>query len=433
MGILSTLWDGGGKRGVIDHSTLGIDASMVSGNHSGVFVNEYMALTVSAIWACLRIISELLSSLPLHVYRSAGERRFPVPDHPVERVIFREPNPFMNSETWRKALTAQTALWGNGYAVLERDQRGGVGEIFPLLSDRVQIVWRGKSVLYDTYSEWYGQKTFRPDQILHLKGFTLDGVKGISTVGVHRQAIGLSKAAEECGARLFGQGMRAAGVIEHPRELTPDGAKLLRDSFQAAYGGLPNMNKPLVLEEGAKWVQLSLDPEDAQFLETRRFQISEIARMFRVPLVLLDEHEKAATYASVEQFMLSLVVHTLLPWICSWEQECKRKLFAPSEALTHYVKHNVDGLLRGDIKTRYLAYAIGRQWGWLSANDVLRKEDENPIEGGDTYLSPSNMVSADTIKDALDSEGKKHEGEKEVAAMRRVLNEWRQNDWRKAA
>jgi HK97 family phage portal protein len=236
------------------------------------------------------------------------------------------------------------------------------------------------------------KKTYSDEEMLHFVGLSFDGVKGQSPLDALRDAIGMGIAAQQFGAEFFANGANMGGVLTHPGRLTDDQIKRLKDSWNRSNAGLGKSNGTAVLEEGMKYERIGIPPDAAQFLQSRRFTVEDIARAFRVPPAMLAEMSNSSTRANVEEQAISFVRDTMNPYIARFETEFNRKLFREDELGTYYVRFTVDGLLRGDIKTRYSSYSIARQWGWLSVNDIRDLENLNPIEGGDTYLSPLNMA-----------------------------------------
>lgn len=410
-------------KSVITPSSIGPE--LTATNFSGIAMGEQRALTVSAVWACVQLLSQTIGTLPGHVYRRDGRGRTPAPDSPAESLISRAPNALQTYAIFRETMQVRSLLGGNGYSAILRDSHGVPGELWPLTNGWCRVDRRGRSLTYDTYTDEFGQKAFAPRDMLHIPDLVYDGYKGIGPVAAHRQGIGLAKAAEEFGARLFLQGVRASGFIKRGQGSSPsESAEALeryRTAFASLYSGVENAHRVVLLESGDDWIQSTINPNDAQFLETRRFQSADIARVFNIPPAMIGApSEDSQTYANVEHRMLSYVVFSLLPRLTRWEAEINRKLIDDPAT---YFKFKVDGLLRGDIRSRYLAYGIGRQWGWFSANDVRELEDMNPIEGGDVYLTPSNMEPADAIGDASKADNQDTPS-KAVADLRAALFAW---------
>lgn len=365
---------------------------------AGVTVNETTALNVTTVYACVRILAETVASLPLHVYRrlpSGGKER--ATDHYLYSLLHDQPNPEMTSLELREAQMGHLALWGNAFAEIERDNAGRAIALWPLRPDRMMVRRVNGALTYEYQLPDGAKAALAPDQILHLRGLSPDGIVGYSPIRLAREAIGLAIATEEFGAKFFGSGAHPGGIVEFEGRLDDQQLARYRKSVQDAYGGLGKAHRLMVLEQGLKYTQVGIPPDDAQFLETRRFQVEEIARFFRIPPHMLADLERA-TFSNIEHQSIEFVVHTVRPWLVRWEQGIRRSLFPPQERATYFAEFLVDGLLRGDIKSRYEAYAIARQNGWMSANDIRLLENQNPITaGGDIYLVPLNMVPADSV------------------------------------
>jgi HK97 family phage portal protein len=233
--------------------------------------------------------------------------------------------------------------------------------------------------------------TLAPWQVLHIPGLGFDGLLGYSPIAMAREAVGLAMATEEFGARFYNQNAQPGIVLKHPNRLSNEARDNLRKSWEDSHRGLDKAHKAAILEEGMSLEKIGIPPDDAQFLETRKFQRSEIASFFHIPPHMIGDLDKA-TFSNIEQQSLEFVVYTMRPWLVRWEQAINQKLILQENYFSEFL---VDGLLRGDIAARYSAYAVGRQWGWLSANDVRELENMNPIDGGDTYLTPLNMLPAE--------------------------------------
>ena len=373
---------------------------------AGKAVNERTAMQTTAVYACVRILAESIAGLPLHVYAYKGQGKERVPGHPLYPLLHDAPNPEMTSFIFRETLMSHLLLWGNSYAQILRDGRGRVVGLYPLLPNRMSVERDGSGEIVYTYTpmsesnpQLKGQRqiTLRREDVLHIPGLGFDGLVGYSPIAMAKNAIGIALATEEYGAAFFRNGARPGGVLEHPGVLK-DPSKL-RESWHAVYGGTMNTGRIAVLEEGVKYQQIAIPPEEAQFLETRKFQIDEIARLYRVPPHMIGDLEKSS-FNNIEQQSLEFVKYTLNPWVVRWEQSLQKALLTDKERKEYFIRFKVDGLLRGDYKSRMEGYAIGRQNGWLSANDIRSLEDLNPIEGdegGDLYLINGSMTK---LKDA---------------------------------
>jgi len=392
-GYLSTILSRWFGRKATDFTSL-VDATMTS--TAGVAVSETTALRMTAIWACVRVISEDVASLPLFVYERLDRGKRKALDHPLHSLLHNQPNPEMTALQFRESLTAHALTWGNAYVYKVPDSRGVVRELWPLLPDRT---WarrdlQTRELYYETEVPNSDQRfQLRAEQVMHLAGLGFDGLCGYSPIRIHRQAIGLGMAAEEFGARFFGQGTNMGGFISHPGALSEQAFKRLKDDpvfGLKRHEGLSKSHLWAILEEGMKPEKLGIPPDEAQFIETRKFSIAEIARIFRVPPHKIQDLERA-TFSNIEEQAIDYVVSTLRPWLVRWEQAIWMKLLSTDHQRRFFAEHVVDGLLRGNIQTRYAAYATGRQWGWLSANDIRELENQNPVKDGDRYLEPTNM------------------------------------------
>jgi HK97 family phage portal protein len=360
---------------------------------SGVTVTADTALTSAAVFACVRILAETLASLPLITYERVGKGRQRAKDFYLYPILHDEPNPWMTSFEWRETVQGHLALWGNAYNQLEYDAGGRIKTIFPLRPDRMRDIKIENGVKIYKYQLPSGETVWLNGEIIwHLKAFG-DGLYGYSPVQLMKNAIGLTLGMEKFGAKFFGNGARPGGVLEHPGKLSTDAQSRLRASWNEMHQGLDNSHKVAILEEGLKWHDIGVPPEDAQYLEGRKFQSTEIARIYRVPPHMIADLEKA-TFSNIEHQSQEFLNYTMLPWTTRWEQSIHKHLLLPVERKRYYVEFLVDGLLRGDITARTNYYATGRNWGWLSVNDIREKENMNPVEGGDVYLQPLNMIPA---------------------------------------
>lgn len=359
--------------------------------------DEGSAMRLSAVYACVKVIAESIASLPLHLMREDKGIKSKARDHPLYGVLHDMANPETTSFNFREAMLASLLLRGNAYALIER-QRGHVTALWfvkPQYMD-VRRDAETRELVYIYTDELTGKQTeYPPSRVFHIAGFSLDGIKGISPIAQARSTIGLGLATEEYGAKFFSNGARPGGVLEHPGVVKDP--ERLRASWNAVYQGSRNSHKVAVLEEGMKYHTIGIAPEEAQFLETRKFQLNEICRIFRVPPHMIADLDRA-TFSNIEHQSINFVQYTLRPWIVRYEQTVYKSLLNKGERFLYYARFNVEGLLRGDYLTRTQGYAIGRQNGWLSANDIRELEDMNPIESGDVYLVNGNMVQPDEDK-----------------------------------
>ena len=362
---------------------------------TGLDMNEDTAMRYSAVWACVRVISEDLASLPLFVYRREGDAKSRRPDHPVYYLLHDSPNPEMTAMQFRECLQSHVLLWGNCYAEIQRNLRGQPIALWPLNPANMTIKRDSANELVYEYrlTDSGELRRFRKEDIFHIGGLGFNGLQGYSVISYQREAIALGVAAEEFGARFFKNDASPRIAIKHPGHLKPETAASIKKSWHEAYGGLSNAHRVAILEEAMTIEKIGISNEDAQFLESRKFQVNDIARIFRVPPHKIMDLERA-TFSNIEHQGISYVVDTIRPWCVRWEQAIDLRLLDQSGLF--FAEHLVDGLLRGDIASRYTAYATARQWGWLSVNDIRRIENMDPIPNGDTYLEPLNMKEAGT-------------------------------------
>ena len=343
---------------------------------SGKSVNEKTALQTTAVYACVRILAETIASLPLHTYRYSPSGKEKAENHPLYYLLHSEPNPEMTSFVFRETLMGHLLLWGNAYAQIIRNGRGAVIALYPLLPNKMLVNRTDQGILYYQY-EKDGQTNFLKNRdVLHIPGLGFDGLIGYSPIAMAKNAIGMAIATEEYGAKLFANGANPGGVLEHPG-VVKDPARV-RDSWNAVYQGSSNAHRVAVLEEGMKFQSIGIPPEQAQFLETRKFQIEEICRIFRVPPHLVASLDRA-TFSNIEHQSISFIDNTIIPWVSRIEQSMQRALFSEAEKRTLFVKFNLNGRLRGDAAARAAFYQTMRQNGVMSANEIRELEEMNLI------------------------------------------------------
>jgi len=339
------------------------------------------------------VLAESVASLPCILYRrraDGGKDR--ATDHPLFQVLHDQANGWNTAFEYVEGTMTNLAMRGNGYAFVERNRAGQCIGLVPLNPDGVTIEQaRDWSPVYTGTLPDNSRHKFRPSEMHHIRGPLPKGYVGQSILSLARNAIGLGLAAEQFGAHLYKNGVKPSGVLTHPKKIGSEAVETLRQQFQDKYAGLSNSSKPLLLEEDMQWVSLSINPDDAQFLETRKFQRSEIAGIFRVPAHLVNDLEKA-TFSNIEHQTLEFVVHSLRPWLKRWEQAINRDLLAPSERGEYFAEFLMDDMLRGDIKTRYEAYALAIQNKIMNPNEVRVRENMGPREGGDVFENPSIQV-----------------------------------------
>ncbi len=383
----STLWlFGGSNRGNVQTANVGNGYRMFTGGNELPIVDEASSLAISAVFACVNLIARNLATLPFSVYKESGGASIKNSTHPLHFLIHDQPNSVMTSFDWRCAVFANELLWGNAFTYIQFDVTGKPIALYPLRSDRMSVEVEGADVSY-VYSTGNRKVRYATNEIIHHRHFTLDGVMGVSPIEQARRTLQMSQAVERFGTALFANGARPSGVLTHPGQLTVEAANRLRENFDRNYSGSDKAGKLIVLEEGLQYSQISINPVDAEFLASRKFQVSEICRIFGVPEALVGQIDRP-TYGSLADMKDHFMTFTLLPIIKSFEQSVNSKLFGTGSQ--HYAQMNFDGFLRSDMKTRYEAYQIGRTAGILSPNECREWENLPPIEGGDTYIEPLN-------------------------------------------
>lgn len=359
MGIKSLFGFGQARDKPVDKAADAGYSFLFGRTTSGKPVNERTAMQTTAVYACVRILAEAVASLPLHVYeyQDDGGKKL-VHDHPLYYLLHDEPNPEMTSFVFRETLMSHLLIWGNAYAQIIRDGAGRVLGLYPLLPDKMDVQRDDRGNIYYVYSrnsdenpmfKEYGDIRLKAEDVLHIPGLGFDGLIGYSPIAMAKNAVGMTLACEEYGASFFANGANPGGVLEHPGVLK-DPSKV-RESWNSVYRGVNNAHKIAVLEEGMKYQQIGIPPEEAQFLETRKFQINEIARLYRIPPHMVGDLDKSS-FSNIEQQSLEFVKYTLDPWVIRWEQSLQRSLLLPGEKGKYFIKLNVDGLLRGDYQSR---------------------------------------------------------------------------------
>ena len=363
--------------------------------NSGENVDEKSAMQIATVYACVRLLAESVAQLPLHLYKTTepdGQEK--APDHPLYKILYREPNPEMTSFSYWEAVMTHLLLWGNSYSQIIRDGKNNVLGIYPLLPENVEIDRTDKGELYYIYHAYTNEVpgennkdiVFRRDEILHIPGLSFNGLVGFSPIAMMKNSLGTTMAVEKYGSSFFKNGAQPSGVLQHPG-LLKDPEKVRRQ-WNEVYGGAGNAHRVAVLEEGMEYKPISLPPEDSQFLSTREFGVEEICRIFRVPPHMVQDL-KRATYANIEHQSIDFVVHTLDPWLVRIEKAIVKDLLLADEKDVYFPKFNVDGLLRGDYKSRMDGYSVGISTGIISPNEARRKENLPQLpesEGGDFHI-----------------------------------------------
>jgi HK97 family phage portal protein len=402
---------------------------VVGSTQSGVYVTDDTALNYSVVWACVRVISETVAQLPWKTYQKTakGKKELTGDKNTVAWLLHTQPNPEMTAFRFKRLLVTHALTRGNAYAEIERDTSGRPIWLWPIHPDRVRVV-REDGVLNYYVNNGNGYSSPIPAaDILHFRGLGDDEVMGASVIAKAKESIGLGIAMERFGSSFFGNGANVSGVVSHPSKLSPEAKKNIEDSLKKRAGG-KNALSTLVFEEGMKYEKIGIPPEDAQFLESRQFQVTEICRWFRVPPHKVQDLSRA-TWNNIEHQSIEFVTDTIIPWTCNFEEEVNLKLFGRQQRGVFYTKFALAALLRGDTAARFAAYAQGRQWGWLSVNDIRELEDMNGIgKSGDQYLVPTNMTTPDLLEQFNQSPDEPIPTELAMRALKagRVLNSARQ-------
>jgi len=351
---------------------------------SGITVSPERSVQVTAVYRAVSLIAGAAAALPLKVFRSGRRSEVRVP-------LLERPHPDLTDfELWEYVYVS-LLLWGNAYLEKRRDGLGRVVELWPINPATVTVRRGALTEANPSGKEFViGGKTLTPYDILHIPGLSYDGLVGLSPIQVARQALGLSIAAESLGARLFASGSLLSGVLQTDQKLPEEAARRIKTAWQQKVAGLQRAHEIVVLDAGLKFQPISIPPEDAQFLETRKFQVQEIARLFGVPPHLLMDLDGSTSWGTgIEQQTIGFVIYTLRPWLTRVERRVTVSDLIPARAYAEYV---VEGLLRGDTQQRYQAYATARQWGWMTINEIRERENLEPVEGGDQLISPLNMA-----------------------------------------
>ncbi len=365
---------------------------------TGIFVSSETALRYTTVLICARILSESVASLPCILYkRRADGGKDRATDHPLYSVLHNQANAWNTAFEYAEGTMVNLAMRGNGYSYVERNRNGQTIGLIPLNPDPVTITqaldWSPK---YEVTMPDNTRAKLSTKDMHHIRGPLPRGYVGRSMITLAREAVGLGLAAESFAANMYRNGVKPSGVLEHPGKIDAPATERLRTQFANKYAGLENSGKPLVLEEGMKWVSMAISPKDAEFIDSRKFQRSEIAGIFRVPAHLVNDLEKA-TFSNIEHQTLEFVVHSLRPWLVRWEQAVWRDLLTQEERdAGYFCEFMIDALLRGDTKSRYEAYTSAIQMKWMSANEIRIRENMNPREGGDVFENPSIDVSRPT-------------------------------------
>ncbi|MDH0355018.1 phage portal protein [Morganella sp. GD04133] len=360
--------------------------------YTGRRVSPQLAMQLTAVFSCVRVLAESVGMLPCSLYEQLDRGNRRAVRERLNKLLSTKPNNYMTPQEFWELLIACLCLRGNFYAYKVK-ALGEVVELLPLdpssVTPKLNSKWEPE---YQVTFPDGKRDTLTQDDIWHVRIFTLDGLTGLSPIAYAKQAVGLGLATEEHGSRLFGNGAVTSGVLQTDQYLKDDAWERLKTDFENRHQGLANAHKPMILEMGLKWQQISMTSEDAQFLETRKFQLEEICRIFRVPLHMIQNTDRA-TFNNIENLGIGFINYSLVPYLTRIEQRINVGLVKPSKQGVFYAKFNTGALLRGDMKSRFDAYATGINWGIYSPNECRELEELNPRDGGDIWLTPMNMTT----------------------------------------
>jgi HK97 family phage portal protein len=369
---------------------------------SGENVTEHTALTYSAFYNAITLISGTIGALPCHLMQRKDDRKRMAVDRRMYRVLHDEYNPYMTAMAGRECMVAHILAWGNGYAEIVRNGYGECIELWPITPDRVRVEMKDGRLVYRIRVA--NQDIYLPrERVLHVPGLGFDGFIGYSVVALARKSLGLGMALETFGSLYFGQGTHPGIVVGHPGKLSDQASKNLQSSLSTEYGGLGKSHRLLLLEEGMKLEKIGIPPEDSQFLESRQFQIPEVARWFNLPPHKLKDLTRSS-FSNIESEQISFLTDSILPWLVRLEQSFNMQILTPSDKEYSgrgrlYYKHNAEGILRGDAAARGTFYREMFNVGAMSVNEIREKEDMDPVDGGDIHLVPLNMTSLENAGD----------------------------------
>ncbi|WP_250483294.1 phage portal protein [Caballeronia sp. GaOx3] len=396
-------------------------SSMFGGARSeaGQVVTAASALSLTVLQNCVTLLSESVAQLPIELYERSGDDRTPAVDHPLYAILKYQPNSWQTPFEYQEQTQLAVGLRGNSYSFIDRDKDGVVQGLYPLDSDSVMVM-RGADL--KPFYRVNGSEPLPQRLIHHVRWLTMNGYTGLSPIMLHANAIGHAQAIQQYAGRSFMNGTVLSGVIERPSSSPPikdqAGVDRITEGWNEKFAGPGNARKVALLQESMTFKPLSMTNVDAALIDALRLSALDIARIYKIPAHMVNELERA-TFSNIEHQEIQFVIYTLLPWVKRHEQAKTRDLLLPSERKQYFIEYNVAGLLRGDQSSRYAAYAVGRQWGWLSINDIRRLENMPPVTGGDVYLSPLNMVDASK---PLPPEGKTEPTKAQMEDIERILS-----------
>lgn len=370
---------------------------------SGANVNPETAMGLSTVRACVTLLAESVAQIPCNIYRRDGDSRKLAYDHPLFPILSVAPNEKDSAFEYFEFAQGHLGIGGDHFALVRRDERSRVIELMPVHPSKVQVLKGHDGLPY--YKLMEHNEVLHKRHVHHIKCFSENGYTGLSPIEANTDVLGLAMAVEDHAAGVFARGANMSGVIEGPEGKTIFSSQEKLDTFLGKFidkhsGG--NSLSIALLQEGLTYKQISMDNEKAQLLESRGKSVEEICRLYRIPRHMVQDDSKT-NFNTVEQLSINYVTFTMLPWLKRHESAMRRDLLLPSEQGEFYIEFDVSQLMKGDLKSRYESYAIGRQWGWLSVNDIRRLENLSPIEGGSRYLTPLNMMDSNQIQQAYSS------------------------------
>jgi len=400
MGWFNRIFGGGG--GAITNPETGPQVSGPTTNmtESGLVLNDERAMALSAVWSCVRLISETVGSLPVGVYERTPDGREQTDKHFLYRLFKEAPNDLMDPLAFREAMTLQLVLWGNAYAKIERDGKGVPISLMPLRADRMTPTKEAGTVTYH-YQKSAGEHIFAKENIFHIKGMSVDGIVGMSPLGYSRHIMGVTASADMYASKSFSTGGVPRGVLTVDRILTADQREALRRIYEGI--NVRESSGTWVLEGGTQWVPTQIPPDDMQMLQSRQFQLAEVARIFRVPSFMINDAEKSTTWGSgIEQQNIGFLQYTIRPYLTRWESTVSHSLLSRTDRRNYFIAHNVEGLLRADSAGRSAFYSQAAQNGWLTRNEIRSLENLPPHEGGDELTVQVNLTPVNDLPGLAD-------------------------------
>jgi HK97 family phage portal protein len=392
-----------------------------------IAVTEDTALALSAVFSCVNVLSRSVASLPLNLYlRDSSGGRIKAAQHPLYKVLHDSPNPEMTAYAFRESMMMNLLMRGNAFAEIIRNGKGEVTELWPIPAKYIEVSRDTRGELtYTVKITGQQPKELASEKVLHIAGLGFDGIMGKSAIAYCKDSVSIGIGAEQFGAGFYANGAKLSGILKHPGKISKEAHERLNISFNETYSSMSKAQKTAILEEGMSYERIGIPPGDAQFIETRKFQVEDIARIFNVPLFLIQSQEKSTAWGSgIEQLNMAFVTHHLRPILVRWEQTINMKCLTDKEKSNYFVEFLLDGLLRGDNKTRYESYAIGRMNGWLSVNEIRALENMNAVADGDIYVSPLNLAPAGNqqpTQKALPDTTEKRDTQEVLSAIRPIF------------